>query len=146
MIQVKGTTVNTILERLGRGQSATVMWWNCFFWRYYSSLLSIAKLSYLQRVVRKQILLFKLNILLHHCYHSRVSTGMHIQINDAMQFQESSALSPELLLTVYLFFWQVSWNSSLVSRTFVISTYMSMWSNRQLQRTLHLKNLYWITQ
>ena len=28
----------------------------------------------------------------------------HIQINDAMQFQESSALSPDLLLTVYLFF------------------------------------------
>ena len=39
--------------------------------------------------------------------------------NDAMQFQESFALPPDLLLTVCLFLLQVSRNSSLVSRNFL---------------------------
>ena len=31
MIQIKRTTVNTILERLGWGESATAMRWNCTY-------------------------------------------------------------------------------------------------------------------
>lgn len=61
------------------------------------------KFLYLQRVVRDTTQEFTLT-------HTT---------NDAMQFQESFALLPDLLLTVCLFLLQVSRNSSLVSRNFL---------------------------
>ena len=43
-----------------------------------------------------------------------------------MPVQESSSLSPDLLLTLNLFFLQVSSNSSLVSQTFLIKKSISI--------------------
>lgn len=73
--------------------------------------------------------------------------------NDAMQFQESFALPPDLLVTVCLFLLQVSRNSSLVSRNFPrINMYSRSESHQnttsfppnQVQRAMLLKKLYWI--
>ena len=61
--------------------------------------------------------------------------------NDAMQFQESFALPPDLLLTVCLFLLQVSRNSSLVSRNFLrINKCMYSRSESHQNRTSFLPN------
>ena len=60
--------MNTILERLDKMDEARVRL-SCdetAFSGADSKFLSIAKLSYSQRVVRGKMLLFKLNLLLHH--------------------------------------------------------------------------------
>ena len=111
--------MDTILERLGWDKNATIMRWNCIFWRYKSLKFIHREIILLTKGCKKDTFFYSSWI-----FFSAINTIQEFPLthtnNDTMQFQESYALSSDLLLTLHLFLWQVSWNSSLVSRNFLI--------------------------